>query len=186
MATTTTAGTRLFNCQPGAMAPDWSGFRSLFIGGCISHDGQTEGGVPMDRAEFFTVYARDLEGLAEAITDAPEGATLKEAAEIGAELASLSGLPCELCPTLDPANHAGGSRAVVRMFGPGDLSEGQARERAEIGRAPCAVSPDPDAIPPADLGIVAGLCVLFLAGWGFVFGGGAAITAALSALFGAA
>lgn len=180
-----TASARLFNCQPGAMAPDWSGFVSLFIGGCISHDGITEGGVPVDRAEFFTVYARDHEGLAEAITDAPEGASLKVAAELGAELATLSGLECILCPTLDPANHEGGSDAVVRMFGPGDLSHGQATEAAAVERALCAVSPDPDRIPAPDLGIVAGLCALFLIAWAWVFGGGAIVTAALSALFGA-
>lgn len=175
----------LFNCQPDGRAPDWSGFVSLFIGGCISHDGHTEGGVPMDQAQFFTVYARDHEGLAEAITDTDEGASLKDAAEIGAHLASLSGLPCELCPTLDPANHEGGSGAVVRLFGPGDLSQGQARDAAAHDRPPCAVVPETDRTP-ADLGIVAGLCALFLIAWGFVFGGGAAITAALSALFGAA
>lgn len=176
----------LFNCQPGGVAPDWSAFASLFIGGCISHDGHTEGGVPMDRAQFFTVYARDHEGLAEAITDTDEGASLKDAAEIGARLASLSGLPCTLCPTLDPANHEGGSAAVVRLFGPGDLSQGQAQDAAAMDARPlCAVVPD-DRAPPADLGIVAGLCVLFLVAWGAVFGGGAAITATLAALFGAA
>jgi len=160
---------RLFNCQPDGRAPDWSRFLSLEIGGCIDHDGTTEGGVSADRAHFFTVYARDHEGMAEAITDTLPGETLADAARIGAELASLSGLPCALAPSLDPAAHVGGSGWTVRMFAP---------------PTPCpAAVVDPDRVPPPDIRIVAGLCVLFAVAWGAVFGGGAAVTAFLAALF---
>lgn len=98
--TSTDNGARLFNCCTDWAAPDWSAFRSLELGGCIPHEDGTEGGVTAEAARFFTVYARDAEGLAEAITDTAEGATLDDGRALLAELAALSGLPAHECPTL--------------------------------------------------------------------------------------
>lgn len=69
---------------------NWADFKSLEIGGCISHDGCIEGGIADDRAEFWTVYARDHDGCAQAITDCP---TRSAADKIGRTLSEMSDLP---------------------------------------------------------------------------------------------
>jgi len=85
----------LFNCCRDHIAPDWSQFTSLEIGGCITEtqpngDTFTIGGKPDNEAEFWTVYARHLSGEAEAITDC----TSRDAAEVAAyRLRDLSNLP---------------------------------------------------------------------------------------------
>ncbi len=85
----------LFNCCTNGVAPDWSRFKSLETGGCITDtmpngDTYTVGLVEDDRAEFWTVYARDHEGYAEAITDCESRAAVDRTA---AELSRISGLP---------------------------------------------------------------------------------------------
>lgn len=94
-----TDSTRLYNCMPEGVAPDWTRFVSLRIGGCIDHGGQTEGGVAIEEAEFFTVYGVFVEHgihLVEAITDVSTR-SLAEALPVARELATLSGLPLEEC-----------------------------------------------------------------------------------------
>lgn len=88
--TDTTQGIVLFNCCTDMVAPNWAQFKSLEIGGCIEHDDYTEGGVPDDRADFWTVYARHHSGEAEAITDCR---TRADADSTGRTLSELSGLP---------------------------------------------------------------------------------------------
>lgn len=84
---------QLYNCQTGLNEPDWRGFTSLEIGGCKDDDGSTDWGIPFDEAEFFTIYGRDHDGMAEAITDIPrDGAVL----QIAAHLARRSRLPLSL------------------------------------------------------------------------------------------
>lgn len=67
----------LFNCCAGGVAPDWSQFDALEIGGCINDadEGDEEtnivGGIERDQAEFFTVYGHLKTGGVEAITDVP-------------------------------------------------------------------------------------------------------------------
>lgn len=80
----------LFNCCTDNRAPDWTRFKSVEVGGCIDHGGETEGNVPDDRAEFFTVYARLHDGCAEAITDS---STRPIAEFVARTIARLSGLP---------------------------------------------------------------------------------------------
>lgn len=85
----------LFNCCPGDIAPDWSQFKSLEIGGCVTEteengDTFTVGGKSDAEAEFWTVYGRHHSGEAEAITDCKT----RDAAERAAsQLRDLSRLP---------------------------------------------------------------------------------------------
>ena len=88
---------RLFNCQPDNAAPDWSAYATLQLGGCIDHDGETEGLVSHDKADFFTVYGIDADGIADAITDTPTTATLANARTLAGDLSALSGLPVRDC-----------------------------------------------------------------------------------------
>jgi hypothetical protein len=93
---------RLFNCCAGHAAPDWSQFDRLEVGGCVRDpeiDGFTIGGAPASAAEFFTVYGRfkEPDGTWDAITDADNAL---EALAVAAELSTLSGLQCTVCPSL--------------------------------------------------------------------------------------
>lgn len=87
-------GAVLFNCCTGNAAPDWSQFKWLEVGGCVTYceDGEsfTEGGKSDDEAEFWTVYGRCNWGGCEAITDC---ATAELAASVAQYLSDLSGLP---------------------------------------------------------------------------------------------
>ncbi|MGB5083330.1 MAG: hypothetical protein WBO09_01720 [Methylocystis silviterrae] len=94
----------LFNCCPNHAPPDWSRFAALEIGGCAyradedSDESWIEGGLSDDAAEFWTIYGRLKDGLAEAITDC---ASRGLARDVAATLAALSGLPIASPP---PAN----------------------------------------------------------------------------------
>jgi hypothetical protein len=71
----------LFNCCTNNEEPaERAHFVSLEVSGCIDHDGSTEGLVPDDRAEFWTVYAREPDGCAYAITDCKTRALADEVA----------------------------------------------------------------------------------------------------------
>ena len=94
-----TKSTRLFNCMPSGLAPDWTRFVALRVGACIDHGGETEGAVAQENADFFTVYGVFVEDglqLVEAITDVPT-TSLAEALPVARELAALTGLPLEQC-----------------------------------------------------------------------------------------
>ncbi|WP_294537682.1 hypothetical protein [uncultured Rhodoblastus sp.] len=83
---------RLFNCCADNLAPDWSRFASLTVGGCKvdpEDPGHTLGLVCDAEAQFWTVYARDKDGCSEAITDCGARA---EADQVAQELYTLSGL----------------------------------------------------------------------------------------------
>lgn len=89
---------QLFNCCTAYEEPKWTDFTALELGACRTEhydngDTFTIGGQDRDKAEFFTVYARDHEGLAEAITDIPKffGGCL-----VMAELSRISGLPASV------------------------------------------------------------------------------------------
>ncbi|MEK8121625.1 hypothetical protein WOB59_00450 [Methylocystis sp. IM4] len=88
----------LFNCLPDHAPPDWSHFTALEIGGCHyrsdpdSGESWIDGGLSDEEAEFWTIYGRLKDGLAEAITDC---ASRVLAESVVASLASLSGLPIE-------------------------------------------------------------------------------------------
>ncbi|WP_027578464.1 hypothetical protein [Bradyrhizobium sp. Ai1a-2] len=85
----------LYNCCSGQIAPDWSQFKSLEIGGCVTEteengDTFTIGGKSNSEAEFWTIYARHHSGEAQAITDC----TTRDAAECAAsQLRDISRLP---------------------------------------------------------------------------------------------
>lgn len=86
---------QLFNCCTAYAEPKWTDFTALELGGCRSEvdetgDEYTSGCLQREEAEFFTVYARDHEGLAEAITDIPQ---FFAGCLIMAELSRISGLP---------------------------------------------------------------------------------------------
>lgn len=88
-----------FNCCTDYAEPKWDDFTALELGACrieFEENGNqfTIGCLQRDEAEFFTVYARDREGLAEAITDIPKffGGCL-----VLAELARRSQLPAGIC-----------------------------------------------------------------------------------------
>lgn len=89
-----TDASALFNCCTNCTAPDWSQFKSLEIGGCITEqdgaDTFTIGGKSDSEAEFWTVYARRHSDDCEAITDCP---TRAAADETGGILSGISGLP---------------------------------------------------------------------------------------------
>lgn len=89
-------GATLYNCCTHHAAPDWSQFVRLELGGCIDHDGQTDGGVAFDEAQFFSVYGRRDDGEAEAITDI-HGSAL-DALVVAATLTGISGLTVALYP----------------------------------------------------------------------------------------
>lgn len=85
---------QLFNCCTELAEPDWNEFTSLELGACrteIDENGGewTAGGLSRDDADFFTVYARNRDGEAEAITDID---TYLGACLILAELARISDL----------------------------------------------------------------------------------------------
>jgi hypothetical protein len=82
----------LFNCCTGGVAPDWTQFKSLEIGGCRDEGGNTIGLLPDDKAEFWTIYARHHSGEAEAITDCK---TREQAEKVLRVLAAISGLPAQ-------------------------------------------------------------------------------------------
>lgn len=93
---------RLFNCCTAGEEPTWSAYVALRIGGCVDHNGETEGGVTYQRAEFFTVYGVVMEGdvpMVEAITDVPT-VSLINALDVARELSTLSGLTLKVCPRL--------------------------------------------------------------------------------------
>jgi hypothetical protein len=82
----------LFNCCAGGVAPNWSAYRWLVIGGCIEdkeNPGHIIGGIADDEAEFWTVYGMLKGGGTEAITDCPTRADVDCVAE---RLSQLSGL----------------------------------------------------------------------------------------------
>lgn len=90
---------RLFNAQAENAEPDWNRFAHLEIGGCVDAADfdpavpgsiSVNGGQSAARAEYFTIYGRLHDGVAEAITDCHEG--LAAADEIAAELAQRAGL----------------------------------------------------------------------------------------------
>ncbi len=88
----------LFNCCTDYSEPKWGEFTALELGGCRTEtddtgDEFTIGCLQRDEAEFFTVYARDHEGLAEAITDIPK---FFAGCLIMAELSRISGLPASV------------------------------------------------------------------------------------------
>ncbi|MCP1852815.1 MULTISPECIES: hypothetical protein [unclassified Bradyrhizobium] len=96
MPAVTLDGAVYFNCCTDYSAPDWSAFRSLEIGGCsVRHDPDTgESNVTGNRAPddsaFWTVYAREHDGCALAITDC---GIQTETHAIAETLSRLSGLP---------------------------------------------------------------------------------------------
>lgn len=96
---------RLFNCCPDYAAPDWRAFKSLRLGGCTQNHGYTQGLVSLDRAQFFTVYGIDRDGMGEAITDTDIGASFEEARALCQDVASLSGLPWSECAFLHEPRH---------------------------------------------------------------------------------
>ncbi|MBB4092421.1 hypothetical protein HGG72_08275 [Ochrobactrum pecoris] len=93
----------LFNCCTDYKEPDWSQFTHLELAGCVNENdpednetyinGNQSGGV----AQFFTVYGRDKEGLAEAITDTDDALYALRAA---AALAYRSKLACHVATSL--------------------------------------------------------------------------------------
>lgn len=91
-----TQSERLFNCMPEGAAPDWTAYVAVMIGGCIDHNGETEGLASYQRAEFFTVYGISPDGEAEAITDV-QTVSLINALSVAQELSALSGLPLKVC-----------------------------------------------------------------------------------------
>lgn len=98
----TTEAERLFNCCTALAEPVWSQWVALRIGGCIDHNGETEGGVDYSRAEFFTVYGVVMDGdipMVEAITDVPT-VSLINALSVANELAERSGLRLTVCAFL--------------------------------------------------------------------------------------
>ena len=83
----------LYNCCTDGVAPDWSQFDGLELGGCCmdpDHEGSVNGGYDRYEAEFFTVYAHLKEGGCEAITDCH--GPFDGAVSTAEELARLSGL----------------------------------------------------------------------------------------------
>lgn len=83
----------LYNCCTGNVAPDWSQFKSLYVGGCITETSGDDTWVspePFETADFFSVYARHHSGEAEAITDISERAKVSA---IASQLSEISGLP---------------------------------------------------------------------------------------------
>jgi len=81
----------------GSPTPDWSKFRSLEIDGCVekTDDDETDdrhihGGRDDHEAEFWTIYGRDHDGLAQALQDCVSRA---EADHVLKQMMELSGLP---------------------------------------------------------------------------------------------
>lgn len=93
----------LFNCCTELKEPDWSQFIHLELAGCVNEndpdDDETciNGNQSAREAEFFTVYGRDKEGLAEAITDIDDALS---ALQVAAALSYRSKLPCHIAPSL--------------------------------------------------------------------------------------
>lgn len=89
---------RLFNCCQDNREPNWAQFVSLELGGCRQADTDNiEGGVSATNAEFFTVYARDPQGYATAITDIHDA---RDALAVSAQLALRAKMPLNLSPHL--------------------------------------------------------------------------------------
>lgn len=89
-----------FNCCPHGLAPDWSQYSQLEIGGCIDDaDEDTDGTYIVGcqdrwKAEFFSVYGRKHDGQAEIITDVD---TFDNAEAVARKLGEVSGLKVEVC-----------------------------------------------------------------------------------------
>jgi len=84
-------GARFYNCCTRLAEPDWSQFKSLEVSGCIDDgEGNTTSRISDDKAQFWTVYARDHDGMAEAITDCLSRVEVDATAQY---LASRSMLP---------------------------------------------------------------------------------------------
>lgn len=86
----------LFNCCTNGVAPDWSQYDGLELGGCRfdSDEGHVNGGLDRHEAEFFTVYGHLNEGGCEAITDIM--GDFDAAERVGEKLAELSGLELQI------------------------------------------------------------------------------------------
>jgi hypothetical protein len=84
----------LFNCTTGWLEPDWNEFTHIELGGCRPSEDGINGGFDRYEAAFFTVYARDQEGYAEAITDI--NGTFDDAMAVAERLTELSGLELEV------------------------------------------------------------------------------------------
>lgn len=81
----------LFNCCTDNAEPDWTDYAGLELGGCRDDDGATITGATLAKAEFFTIYGRDPNGYAEAITDV--GHSIRNALHVLWELNRRTGLP---------------------------------------------------------------------------------------------
>lgn len=78
-----------------------SKYVSLEIAGCVEHPDHTEGLVPADRAEFFTVYGLDAEGMAHALVDLEPGRDVRQALAFARALAAPVGIPVALHRSLN-------------------------------------------------------------------------------------
>lgn len=93
----------LFNCCTEAKEPDWSQFTHLELAGCVNENDDDDdetcinGNQSAEQAQFFTVYGRDKEGLAEAITDIDDA---RRALQIAAALSFRSCLTCRIATSL--------------------------------------------------------------------------------------
>ena len=84
----------LFNCCTNYAEPKWADFTRIEIGGCVMSaslgEEVVQGGVAFASAKFFTIYGREHDGTALAITDCPDALT---ALRVAAHLWAVSGLP---------------------------------------------------------------------------------------------
>lgn len=94
----------LFNCCTNYAEPDWSRFAYLEIGGCINDLEEAEedsthilGNRSAAEAEFFTIYGRGHDDMAEAITDVADARRLLQVAGV---LALRSKLRCVTAASL--------------------------------------------------------------------------------------
>lgn len=92
----------LFNCCTGHMEPDWSQYRRLQLSGCKTEDGEyTVSGTTEADAEFYGIYAIDHDGMAMAITDTRNGASLEEGRALLDRLSLVSNLPVRMDEILE-------------------------------------------------------------------------------------
>jgi hypothetical protein len=92
----------LFNCMGGFNEPDWTQYTTLEIAPVMANadaDGSTHcksiplySDEPLDKADFWSVYARELGGCALAITDAPA----ERIAAVARKLRERSRLPLSI------------------------------------------------------------------------------------------
>ena len=84
-----------FNARPEFREPVWTNYSSLRVGGCCNtEDGEIEGCMPRDSADFFTIYGCfKIEGDCEAIADFD---TLNEAIFIAQQFSRNTGLPVDV------------------------------------------------------------------------------------------